>query len=188
MVLFALRELLDLLVMTLALGYVFMQSIPRTRSIYQNFRENGWFNWENYKFAIYVAAPAVVLHELMHKFVALWLGLTAVFHAWYFGLFLGLFLKIINSPLILFAPGYVSISETTPSLMAITAFAGPATNLVLFFIAWLILDRARHLSQKQAIFLYMTKQINLFLFIFNMLPIPPLDGSKVIFGLFQALF
>jgi Zn-dependent protease len=188
MVLFTFREIFDLLVMTLALGYVFMHSIPKPRTPYQMLTEWKGFDWESFKFAIYVTAPAIVLHEMMHKFVALFFGLKAVFHAWYFGLFLGIFLKIVHSPLILFAPGYVSISDATPLLSAVTAFAGPAMNLILYLVAWLILERAPRLTQKQAIFFHLTKQINLFLFIFNMLPIPPLDGSKVFYGLFQTLF
>lgn len=187
MALISVLEILDLLVMTAALGYVFMTYIPKSRTPYQIVHERG-FSWEDFFFAIKVTAPAIVLHELMHKFVALLLGLKAVFHAWYFGLFLGIFLKWIGSPFILFAPGYVSMGKSSPLLMSLTAFAGPATNLLLFLIAAGILNYATHLTKGQALFLYLTKQINLFLFIFNMLPIPPLDGSKVFYGLYKAFF
>lgn len=188
MALLSLREIFDLLVMIAALGYIFMSSIPKPRTPYQLVMERG-FSWEDFKFAVYVTGPAIVLHELMHKFVALLVGLKeAVFHAWYFGLFIGIFLKVIHSPFILFAPGYVSMSDSSPLIMALTAFAGPAMNLVLYLVALLILHRKKSLTRMQAMFLYLTKQINLFLFIFNMLPIPPLDGSKVFYGLFKAIF
>ena len=188
MALLTIKEIFDLVVMTAALGYVFMSYIPKPRTPYQIASQHG-FSWEDFKFAVYVTAPAIVLHELMHKFVALAVGLKeAVFHAWYFGLFIGIFLKLIGSPFILFAPGYVSMSEGSPLVTALTAFAGPGTNLLLFLIAGLILNRKTKLTKNQAILLYLTKQINLFLFIFNMLPIPPLDGSKVFYGLFKAFF
>ena len=187
MALITIREIFDLIVMTIALGYVFMSYIPKLRTSYQVVSQG--FSWEDFKFAIYVTAPAIVLHELMHKSAALLLGLKdAVFHAWYFGLFIGVFLKLIHSPFILFAPGYVSMGEAPPLVSAIVAFAGPATNLILFLTAGFILDRKNNLTKHQATILYLTKQINLFLFIFNMLPIPPLDGSKVFSGLFKAFF
>ena len=190
MALLTLREIFDLIVMTAALGYVFMSYIPRPRTSYDLHASGSGFSWEDFKFAVYVTAPAIVLHELMHKFVALLVGVKeAVFHASYFGLFLGVFLKWISSPFIVFVPGYVSIgSETPPLITSLTAFAGPATNLLLFLAAWQILDRKKKLTQRQALVLYLTKQINLFLFIFNMLPIPPFDGSKVFYGLFKAFF
>jgi Zn-dependent protease len=190
MALFSMMEILDLLIMTAALGYVFMSYIPQPRTQYMLTGKRLGFNWDDFKFAIYVTAPAVVLHELMHKFVALWLGVkSATFSAWYFGLFLGIFLKVIHSPFILFAPGYVSIASGTPPLvMSLTAFAGPATNLGLFVLAWFVVTRKKKMSKNEAMFWYLTKQINLFLFFFNMIPFPPLDGSKVFGGLWNAFF
>ncbi len=188
MVLITFKELFDLIIMTAALGYIFMHSIPRPRTVYQVAGSDHGFDWHDFLFAVFITAPGIVLHELMHKFSALLFGLQAQFHASYFGLFLGIFLKWIHSPLILFVPGYVELAKTTPLLTAITAFAGPAMNLLLFVVAKIVLERAKKLSRQQAIILYMTKQINLFLFIFNMLPIPPFDGSKVVWGLYKVFF
>jgi Zn-dependent protease len=68
---------------------------------------------------------------------------------------------------------------------AIVAAAGPLSNLVLATAAALPLryiDAAgmdvRLLSQFLSLFVY----INLLLMIFNFIPIPPLDGSKVLFA------
>ncbi len=148
------------------------------------------FNWEDFKFAALVTAPGIVLHELGHKFVALFMGLTAEFHASYFGLFLGVFLKLISSPFIIFAPGYVMLAGTdiTPIQSFLTSFAGPFMNLSLFFVAYLILNRKNNLTRKQAITLYLTKQINLFLFMFNLIPLPPFDGYTIFTSLFKIIF
>ena len=51
-----------------------------------------------------------------HSASALALGLKdAVFHASYFGLFLGVFLKLIHSPFIIFAPGFGILHSTSPA-------------------------------------------------------------------------
>jgi len=70
---------------------------------------------------------------------------------------------------------------------ALIAFAGPLINLILWISAHYVL-KYKNLGRKQAIFFLLTKEVNKWLFIFNMLPIPPLDGSKVWFGLFKLIF
>lgn len=181
-------EIRDMIIMTVVLGYIFMSYIKRPRTEYDLIGHKSWFDFEDFKLAIIVTAPAIIVHELAHKFVALAFGLTATFKAWFFGLFLGLLLKLLHSPFIIFAPGFVEISPTTNLISAIVSFAGPLMNLILFGIAWYILNYKKKLSRSEAMIWHITKQINLFLFIFNMLPIPPLDGSKVFFNLIKAIF
>ena len=183
------KEILDLIVVTIALGYIFSAYIKRPKTELELVYPRFGLSWDDFKFAVIVTAPAVLLHELAHKFVAIALGLTATFKAFYAGLGIGVFLRVINSPLIILAPGYVVIPPSTSNLAVfLTALSGPLTNLLLFFLAGYILNNKRKLTRNQAIALYMTKQINFFLFIFNMLPIPPLDGSKVFGSLFKLIF
>ena len=184
MPLISITEIINLLIVTAVVGYIFMGILPRTRPLYFHRR----FDWNAFKFACLVSAPGIIIHELAHKFVAIYYGLQAAFSILPFGLFLSVFLKLINSPFILIAPGYVGISGDAAILEStFIAFAGPFTNLVLWLGSSLILNRAS-LTKKQAIALYLTKQINMWLFIFNMIPIPPLDGSKVFYGLFRIIF
>jgi Zn-dependent protease len=69
---------------------------------------------------------------------------------------------------------------------AIVAFAGPASNLVLAAIGAIplrLLIEARAAVPEifyQALFYFIV--INIALMFFNLLPIPPLDGSKVLFA------
>ena len=184
---FSFQELIELVIMTLALGYIFMAYVQRPRTHLDALYPKG-FNWDDFKFAILVTAPAVVFHELAHKFAAMIMGLAATFHASYFGLGLGVLLRVFSSPFIIFVPGYVAIGPSTPLQSALTAFVGPGTNLLLFFIAYLVLNRKQKMTQNQALFWHLTKQINLFLFLFNMIPIPPFDGSHVFSGLFRTIF
>ncbi|MBU2634027.1 MAG: M50 family metallopeptidase [Nanoarchaeota archaeon] len=180
MTLITISEIISLTIVTLVIGYIFSGYIkPRIygKSI----------SVKDIKFAIIISAPAIILHELAHKFVAMGFGLTAKFYMWTFGLVLGLILRFFHSPFIILAPGYVGLSGGTPGQLAIIAFAGPLVNLILFFASFLLLKK-RGLKRKHIMALHLTKIINMWLFIFNMLPIPPLDGSKVFGYLFQIIF
>ncbi len=77
--------------------------------------------------------------------------------------------------------------------MALTAFAGPVSNLILAFIFGILL-KIFYLLPIQAnseltfyiylftvIILQMGMQLNVGLAIFNLLPCPPLDGSKILY-------
>ena len=73
----------------------------------------------------------------------------------------------------------------------IIALAGPASNLVVAAIAAIAL-RALLVSGTVATlnllvaFLFLSVVINLFLLFFNIVPVHPLDGSKLFFALFDA--
>ncbi len=64
---------------------------------------------------------------------------------------------------------------------ALTALAGPATNLVLAFLGFLLW----HFLPVSFItdFLAVFVQVNLGFFAFNILPIPPLDGSRLLYAI-----
>ncbi len=181
MTLITLREILDILIMTVAVGYIFMDSFRKPEHRFS-------FDWKILWFSCIVVAPGLILHELAHKFVALSFGLEAVFHAAYTWLGIGIALKLLNAGLIFFIPGYVQISGgTSTGAHALVAFAGPALNLVMYLIARVILQRTE-LKQRTFLFWTVTKQLNGFLFIFNMLPIPLFDGWSVYRGIWQAMF
>ncbi|MDR2572570.1 MAG: site-2 protease family protein [Oscillospiraceae bacterium] len=73
--------------------------------------------------------------------------------------------------------------------MAITAFAGPLSNILLasvaMFLYGLFVVQLLALEAGESIVIMMlnTVYLSVALAIFNMLPIPPLDGSKVLFSL-----
>ena len=180
--LISLLEIVYMLITTAVIAYIFMDYIKLPTAFFQKPK----FDWNNFKFAALVAAPGIILHELSHKFTAMGFGYEATFNIFLFGLFLGIFLKWIKSPFIILAPGYVAIMGAQIGIQnSIIAFAGPFVDLVLWLGSWLILNKAHKLKRKTALFLYLTKQINMILFIFNMIPIPPFDGYQVLSGLIR---
>lgn len=68
---------------------------------------------------------------------------------------------------------------------AITAFAGPAANLFLAILAAIPLSYLPESGGTEWIltFCQAVMQLSLVLFVFNMIPVPPLDGSKFL-GIF----
>ncbi len=107
---FTLREILDIAIMSVVVGIIFMDFIKRFR---QMIIEEYYFKnkvkraFNDFKFAVIATVPAVLLHEFGHKFIALAFGLTAVFKAAYIWLGIGLILKFTG--LVFFIPAYVSI-------------------------------------------------------------------------------
>ena len=182
---FTLFEVFQIVITILAVGYIFSGWFKKPKTAKEQLMESKWFDWENVKYSAAVTAPAIIFHELGHKFTGLAFGYVATYQAHYFGLGLGLFLRLIGSGLIFFIPGYVVVSASTPIHLSIIAFAGPAVNLILFAVSSYLLKVPKY--HKHHRFLALTRLINLWLFIFNMLPIPPLDGHKVYWGIYQAL-
>jgi len=71
---------------------------------------------------------------------------------------------------------------------AIVSFAGPFSNLFLAILVYFVLNLLSVSSIELSNILYnifrLTIIFNIFLFLFNLLPIPPLDGSHIVFDLF----
>ncbi len=71
--------------------------------------------------------------------------------------------------------------------MALTALAGPVSNLllslVLFFAAGLVYRHGPTMLFPLFSFLVMAATLSIGLGLFNLIPIPPLDGGKVLFAL-----
>src|SRR3989344_844259 len=78
-------EIVDLILMTIFVGYIFSDIIPVRRDSYDpltHYRRG--FDFEALKFAILATAPAIIVHEMAHKFMALGFGLSATFFAFGF--------------------------------------------------------------------------------------------------------
>lgn len=142
---------------------------------------------------------SMTLHEAMHGFVAYWLGddtakaqgrltLNPIKHIDPFlTIILPLMLAAVHAPIfggakpVPFNPNRVKYGEWGAALVAI---AGPLTNFLIAFVAFGIVALSG-LAPGSTVgnALMVTVMVNLGFFVFNMLPIPPLDGSRVIYAL-----
>lgn len=146
-----------------------------------------------------VILVSMTLHEAMHGFVAYFLGddtakmqgrltLNPIKHIDPFlTIILPVLLAIAGGPIfggakpVPFNPARVRYEEWGAALVAL---AGPLTNFILAFVAFGIyalmgLPQSGLVAEVILIFVY----VNLGFFVFNMIPIPPLDGSRVLYAL-----
>ncbi|MCL4404922.1 MAG: site-2 protease family protein [Candidatus Marsarchaeota archaeon] len=129
--------------------------------------------------AFVAVSLSFVLHELMHKFVAQHYGAIAAFQTSRTGLLITLGTSLFG---FLFGiPGATVIYTNSFSVRqnGITSLAGPLTNFAVFavFFPLYLISPANTYIQLLAEFVMF---ISILLAFFNMLPIMPLDGAKVI--------
>ena len=133
---------------------------------------------------------ALVFHEFSHGWVANKLGdptakysgrltLNPMAHLDLFGSLMILFVGFGWAKPVPVDSRYLASPRT--DMMKI-AFAGPASNLLLAFIAGSLIRLSGNMGVLSSM-LIMFVQINIMLAVFNMIPIPPLDGSQIFSGL-----
>ena len=133
---------------------------------------------------------ALVFHEFSHGWVANKLGdptakysgrltLNPMAHLDLFGSLMILFVGFGWAKPVPVDSRYLANPRT--DMMKI-AFAGPASNLLLAFIAGSLIRLTGNMGALSSM-LIMFVQINIMLAVFNMIPIPPLDGSQIFSGL-----
>jgi len=148
---------------------------------------------------IVVILLSMTLHEAMHAFVGYWLGddtaklegrltLNPVKHIDPFlTLLLPIMLALVGAPIfggakpVPFNPNRLRYDEWGAALVAI---AGPLTNLVIAFVLFgvyvLVGTPGNGLL---SLILTTGVMVNLGFFVFNIIPMPPLDGSRVLYAL-----
>jgi Zn-dependent protease len=150
---------------------------------------------------------SIAIHEFAHAFVANRLGddtakkqgrltLNPIKHADLVGTLI--------MPLASFASGFALIGWAKPVPVdrsnfknelkddAIVSFAGPLSNFILailFFVCFLFLINSSFANEQYLVNIFWYGVFfNVFLFAFNLIPIPPLDGSHILFDLFPNRF
>jgi len=136
-----------------------------------------------------IASIAVIPHELAHRWSARKMGCYSRYVLSPFGLLLTLITAIPFIPFKIIMPGFTLVTPRTydpyylKRVMGITSYMGPLTN-ILFSVASLALLtvflKIGYLNPLLYVFLLLSTRLNAWVAFFNLLPVPPLDGSKII--------
>lgn len=137
---------------------------------------------------------SIILHEIAHGYMAKLLGddtaklmgrlsFNPLAHIDLYGtIILPFILFILHFPIF----GWAKPVPVNPSRMenprldyVTTSLAGPMMNLIIAVVLGLFI-RFVHLDAAFSSLFYLVIEINLILMIFNLIPIPPLDGSKIL--------
>lgn len=151
-------------------------------------------------FPLLVLFFSIVIHEIAHGSMALLLGdttakregrltLNPIKHVDLFGtIILPLLLFILRAGIIV---GWAKPVPVNPYNfkdqkwgMLKVSLAGPATNILIAILFGLLI-RFVNLSDNLAVAFSIISFYNLYLALFNLLPIPPLDGSHILFSFFS---
>ena len=140
---------------------------------------------------------SVILHELAHGFVAKKLGddtaesqgrltFNPLAHIDPFMTVLLPLLLAVSGQAIFGAAKPVPISRHKLKWdefgMALVGFAGPFTNLVLAIIGGVIIRAGISADSIWITWWFYFVAVNIGFFVFNMIPLPPLDGSRVLYA------
>ncbi len=153
------------------------------------------------------ALIALTVHEFSHGFMAYKLGdptaksmgrltLNPIKHIDPFGALCMILFRFGWAKPVPISPRYFKKPKRD---FALTAFAGPLANLILAVISALIFvlltgalgfkfgsDFSEQLLYNLLLFVYIFHSVNLGLAVFNLLPIPPLDGSRLLNAVLPA--
>lgn len=142
-------------------------------------------------FVVFVCSP---IHELCHGWVAYKLGdntakrqgrltFNPIAHIDLIGMIMILVLGFGYAKAV---PVNMNNFKRPKLGMALTALAGPLSNLILaffsIFIYYALPDSESGILYYISVFFSFSAIINTSLAVFNLLPIPPLDGSKILAG------
>ena len=151
-------------------------------------------------FQFIILIISVIIHEVAHGYMALWLGdptakyegrltLNPVKHIDLWG---SIIIPIITT-LAGFTFGWAKPVPYNPYNLrnqrwgdALVAIAGPASNIILASLFGLVIRLGMHFSFLSAEFISLASLVvlvNIVLALFNLVPIHPLDGGKILVGI-----
>jgi len=177
---FSPKEMRDLALSVLAIAFIFSyvyngRNIPYTILTYPVF--------------IVIVIFSFLVHELAHRYVGRKFGCVAYYEMEPLHLVFSLVASIVTG-FVLLVPGHVTIkpfrfgrwgyrvAHLTMTEVGLISFVGPLTNLSLGLFFRLFSGNV----------FYILSFINAWLAFFNLIPVKPLDGAKILFWKHEAWF
>ncbi|MGB9827847.1 MAG: site-2 protease family protein [Thermosphaera sp.] len=166
-------ELLSLAIASLAIGFVFASS--------QLYR----LNIVSFSSVFSIAVLSVISHEIAHRQVARVMNCYSRYVLHPIGLLITLVSSLPFVPIKFIMPGVTVIMPRTYDYLelkrieGVTSLAGPVTNIVLAMLGFMLINLYPGLPASYSSYVYYLVYVNAWIALFNLLPIPPLDGSKV---------
>lgn len=175
--------------------------MTQTTSFSDAMRNLDWSVLTNMLLSVIPALICITLHELSHGYVAYKLGdrtaknmgrltLNPIKHIDIVGLIMMVAFKFGWAKPV---PVDMRNFKNPKREMAITAIAGPLSNVIiccifmfLYGVLYIPLSQADgDFAPRVLDMIYVTAYLSIALAIFNIIPVPPLDGSKVLFSLMR---
>jgi Zn-dependent protease len=182
---FSRKELQDLLIATLVISVAFAIALSSYAGITS-------IDWAAFPLSLLISILAIgsgfILHEMGHKALAIRYGAWAEFRAWWMGLLMALMMALLVG-VVFAAPGAVYIAgNITEEQNGKISAMGPLVNLTFAVIFFPLVFLTTGVFTTICFYIY---YINAFLGVFNLIPLGPLDGAKVLrwnVAIFIALF
>ena len=164
---FSREEIKHLLISIFLLCIAF--SIANSFPIHKNFE----FFVELLPFSFLAVITAFAFHEIAHKFAGIRYGYWSEYRMFPLGLILALSLSFLG--FVFAAPGAVQIfGMPTREHAGKISMSGPLSNILVSAV-FLSISKITRIE-----IIALIASINAFLAIFNLLPLPPLDGRKIL--------
>ncbi|MEM5843969.1 MAG: site-2 protease family protein [Candidatus Aenigmatarchaeota archaeon] len=173
---FSKEEIKDIIISVLVVSLIFSYNVRDPKRTFELF-----------PFYLIIVVLTFLLHELAHKSVARKFGCLSFYKMWTTGLLISLIFMLLGFKFIV--PGAVVIYPFTFGRWGFRRIRLTAQEIGLISVSGILVNIFIALISRPLVglffvqnfdFFFALSSINSFLAFFNLLPIPPLDGSKVI--------
>ena len=134
--------------------------------------------------SLFTVGIGFIGHEMGHKYAAEKFGIPSRFVLWPMGILLLFFSSLMGFIFAAVGAVYIFARRLPKNINGVISLAGPAVNIIFASIFFFVLVSSEifgfQLAQIVKAICVIGMKLNGFLAFFNLIPIPPLDGWKVL--------